>query len=181
MKQIDILCNDKIYAEMLSLELKEAGYETECRYTGYADIVLCEAERRVSDNCITFTEEGEADLIRPFSIEELILLIEKRTGDISSRVGTDVLYVSPTARYASYKGAQIALSELEHKLLYYLYTHSDRYVPVSELAREFFGEEDSENPVRVYISYLRNKLDETFGVKFIYTARGKGYMLKNEN
>lgn len=177
MKQIDIICNDKIYAEMLCLELEAAGYKASSRHSGCADIIIAELGHGIGENCITFSKKEGADLLRPFAVEELISLIEKRTGDMIPHAETDTLYVSPTAKYASYKGTQIALSELEHKLLYYLYTHRDRYVSASELAKGFFDDEGSQNPVRVYISYLRNKLDESFGVKFIYTARGKGYRL----
>jgi len=38
--------------------------------------------------------------------------------------------------------------------------------------------DDKNNADNVYVSYLRKKLDDTFGVKMIYTIRGKGYMLK---
>ena len=36
------------------------------------------------------------------------------------------------------------------------------------------------NVVDVYIRYLRSKIDEKFGVKFIHTVRGAGYVLREE-
>ncbi len=180
MKQIDIICNDKIYTEMLCLELEALGYITSGRNTGRADVVVCEAGQNIAENCITFSRtEGNADLTRPFLVKELVELIEKASGGALDKPQKE-LHVSPVSNHAVYKGERVELSELEHKILYYLYLRRDKYVSQSELASEFFGKESSVNPVRVYISYLRNKFDEAFGVKLIYTVRGKGYMLKTK-
>ena len=35
------------------------------------------------------------------------------------------------------------------------------------------------NVVDVYIRYLRAKIDERFGDKYIYTVRGVGYVIKD--
>ena len=173
MKQIDIICNDKIYTEMLCLELSDRGYKTTDKNTGRADVILIEADYPGNENTVTFSKKAGADLIRPFEIEALVSLIESK--DIHPNVSYE-LYVSASGSYAVYRGNEISLTELEHKILYYLYTN-DRYVTAEELAKEFFGDENEKNTVRVYISYLRNKLDEAFGIKFIYTARNKGYKL----
>ena len=175
MKQIDIICNDKIYTEMLSLELAERGYRVSDKNTGNADILLIEAEYKGTDNTVTFSRKEGADLVRPFAVEELVSLIEAK---YTEEQKADGLYVSPTAAYAVYRGTEISLSELEHAILYYLYSRAGSYVSADELAKEFFGNENEKNTLRVYISYLRNKLDEAFRVKLIYTARGKGYMIK---
>lgn len=180
MKRIDILCNDKLYTEMLCLELEELGYITSGKNTGHADVVVCEAEQKLGENYITFSAaEGKGDLTRPFLIEELVDLIEKASDGALDKPREE-LYVSPVSNYALYKGERVELSELEHKILYYLYLHKDECVSQAKLAGEFFDKESSLNPVRVYISYLRNKFDEAFGVKLLYTVRGKGYMLKTK-
>ena len=180
MKQIDIICNDKLYTEMLCLELEAAGYKTERRYTGHADLLLCDAELKREGNCITFSDRYEADLIRPFEISELITLAEQKLKNTEERSDIYSLWVCPESPYAVYRGTQIPLSELEHGILLYLYNRRNEYVSPKELAVAFFEDENMQNPVRVYISYLRNKLDEAFGVKLIYTAREKGYMLKTQ-
>ena len=179
MTQIDILCNDKIYTEMLCLELEAQGYTAFVGYTGYGDILLCEKGLEREGCCITFSENGDADLKRPFEIPLLLELIEVRSGDDNIVDNKEAaLYVSTVSAAAVYRGDRIILSELEHRILLYLYERKNEYVSQRELAEHFFGDQALQNPLRVYISYLRNKLDEAFGVKFIYTARGKGYMLK---
>ena len=161
---------------MLCLELSELGYKVSDKSTGRADLILMEKEGRGKGNIITFSRSKGADLIRPFTIAELVSLIGSKE---TKEHRADELFVSAVSCYAVYRATEIALTELEHRILYYLYTN-DRYVTAEELAKEFFGDENEKNTVRVYISYLRNKLDEAFGIKFIYTARGKGYMLKRQ-
>lgn len=176
MKKIDIICNDKIYAEMLALELEALGYKAGDRNSGRADIVLMEKEGKGEANLITFSKKEGSDLLRPFDIAELVTLIESKKPTAQK---TDCeLYVSEKSPYATYHNVRIELSELEHRMLLYLYKRSGEYVSTQELAHTLFDSSNAENPVRVYISYLRNKLDEAFGVKLIYTARGKGYQLK---
>jgi DNA-binding response OmpR family regulator len=36
------------------------------------------------------------------------------------------------------------------------------------------------NVVDVYVRYLRNKIDEKYGEKFIHTIRGVGYFAKDK-
>ena len=36
------------------------------------------------------------------------------------------------------------------------------------------------NTVDVYVRYLRQKIDEKFGIKVITTVRGVGYVIKDE-
>lgn len=178
MKQIDIICNDKTYTEMLRLELEACGYRTSDRYTGHGALVICDSSLKKQENCITFSFHDGADLVRPFAISELISLVEQRLENTGDTTESRDLWVCSDSAYAVCRGTQITLSELEHGILLYLYENRDKYVSQEELAEKFFGDGSLHNPVRVYISYLRNKLDETFGVKFIYTIRGKGYMLK---
>ncbi|MBR6514210.1 MAG: winged helix-turn-helix transcriptional regulator [Clostridia bacterium] len=173
MKQIDIICNDKIYTELLCLELSDRGYKTSDKNSGRADVILIEADYHGNENTVTFSKKEGADLVRPFDIEELVSLIESKNIKESF---FDELYVSQSGCYAVYKENEISLTELEHKILCCLYEAKGEYVTAEELAARFFDGEDK-NTVRVYISYLRNKLDESFGIKFIYTARGKGYKL----
>jgi len=39
--------------------------------------------------------------------------------------------------------------------------------------------EGESSVVGVYIRFLRSKIDEAFGVKYIHTVRGVGYILKD--
>ncbi len=70
----------------------------------------------------------------------------------------------------------IALTENEFKLISCLYERRGEAVSREELS-SVLGSSES-NMCDVYICMLRRKLDNRFGIRFLITVRGKGYMLK---
>ena len=60
----------------------------------------------------------------------------------------------------------------------YLYKRKGIEIPRSELYDSVWGGGDGENVVDVCVCYLREKLENKFGVKLIRTVRGKGYMFE---
>ena len=82
-----------------------------------------------------------------------------------------------------YNGEAIALTETERLLLEFLYENRGSAVSREEILTRVWGRDDNENARKtnltdVYIRYLREKLDDRFGVRIIFSVRGKGYMLK---
>lgn len=77
-------------------------------------------------------------------------------------------------------GAVVAMSRTEFRLLAELAIRSGEIVPVSELLRAVWGEQfiDEVHYVRLYIGYLRSKLEEDPAhPTLIVTRRGEGYQL----
>lgn len=74
---------------------------------------------------------------------------------------------------------QLELSPKEYKLLIYLLENQNRALSRMQLLNAVWGinYDNNTNVVDVYISYLRNKIEQS-GDKFIYTVKGTGYMLK---
>ncbi|MBN8091198.1 winged helix-turn-helix domain-containing protein, partial [Vibrio vulnificus] len=74
---------------------------------------------------------------------------------------------------------QIDLSPREYKLLLFLLENKDKVVSRMQILERVWGIQfdTNTNVVDVYISYLRNKLDESQG-KMIHTIKGTGYMLQ---
>ena len=79
-----------------------------------------------------------------------------------------------------YGEERLSLTETEHALLAALYGKRGDPVSRSELLLTVWGRETESktNLTDVYIRYLREKLDDRFGVRLIFSVRGKGYMLK---
>ncbi len=73
----------------------------------------------------------------------------------------------------------IDLSPREYKLLTFLLENKNKVVSRTQILNAVWGinYQNNTNVVDVYISYLRNKIDET-DFKFIHTIKGTGYMLK---
>ena len=70
----------------------------------------------------------------------------------------------------------------EFDLLNYLWQHEGAAVTRDELLSNVWGYEfaGDTNIVDVYIRYLRQKIDDKFGVKTIHTIRAVGYMFRYE-
>lgn len=60
--------------------------------------------------------------------------------------------------------------------------HAGQVVTRGMLLNDVWGYEyaGDTNIVDVYIRYLRTKIDEKTGVKYLHTVRGVGYMLRYE-
>lgn len=81
-------------------------------------------------------------------------------------------------RQVTVRGAQVKLSPTEYKLLYELATNAGRVLLHDELLRRVWGSEyrDEVEYLRVYIRYLRQKLEEDPArPRYILTEPGVGY------
>ena len=113
-------------------------------------------------------------------VEETYPFLSPKPAETEDSPAEDALIVDLLKKTAAYSGVSIPLTRREFELLAYLYTRRGFPVSREELIREVwrFNFTGDTNVVDVYIRYLREKLDERFGVKLILTVRGKGYMLK---
>lgn len=181
MPSVNIISDDILYAEMLRLELADAGYEAVCNSKEKSGLLIIDLDSRGNNyvgECITFSSnERGASFTRPIPVDALIKAAD---AFFNRAVCTDSedFFVYDDRGAFSYKGECVELSKLEHRLLLYMWNHRNETVSFDELAENVFGKDPgAHNLVRVYINYLRNKLDVKFFTKIIITVRGKGYML----
>lgn len=127
---------------------------------------------------------------RPFLVSELRSALEKFTdGEQSikkqkpkqkrvSELGRrkNILTCNYPKREAVFGSHIIPLSPAEAEVLRLLCERRGEIVTRDELSM-LFGQPEG-NISDVYICKLRSKIDNTLGIKFIYTVKGKGYTLK---
>ncbi len=139
----------------------------------------------ISDKCDVF-------LHRPFLMSELCYEIfsydESENTDITGRIQKNRVQKMPIGEKKSYlsvhadeKSAvigseKISLTDSELIILSYLCERRGETVSREQLS-SLLGSSEG-NICDVYICMLRKKIDNRFGVKFIYTVRGKGYMIR---
>ncbi|MNY70843.1 putative transcriptional regulatory protein TcrX [compost metagenome] len=77
-------------------------------------------------------------------------------------------------------GKTIDLSPTEYKLLNYLFENKNKVLSRTQILQAVWGInfDNTTNVVDVYISYIRNKIDET-EQKIIHTVKGTGYLVKD--
>ncbi len=132
--------------------------------------------------------DGGADdyLTKPFHFDELLSRINALTRrtkfnyEKKSNFHTCRDIRLDTDKHIVMKGDKVVdLSPKEYRLLLYLLENKNKVLTRVQILENVWGiqYDTNTNVVDVYISYLRNKLDES-NEKLIHTIKGTGYMLQ---
>lgn len=154
-------------------------------------IIMLTAKDDVSDKVMGLDMGADDYMTKPFAIEELlarirVLLKRRARGQGSAPECTTLraggLTLDKKSYAVAYNDEPIALTKKEFDLLCYLMEHAGQVVTRDMLLNDVWGYEyaGDTNIVDVYIRYLRTKIDEKTGVKYLHTVRGVGYMLRYE-
>ncbi len=154
-------------------------------------ILMLTAKDDVSDKVMGLDMGADDYMTKPFAIEELLARIRtalKRAQRGESarpeaqRYAVGELQLDTRAYTVTFRGEEISLTKKEFDLLAYLMAHAGEVVTRDALLDKVWGYAyaGDTNIVDVYVRYLRTKVDERVGVKYVHTVRGVGYMLKDE-
>lgn len=142
-----------------------------------------------TDDKVNALDSGADDyLVKPFHFKELISRVNaltRRTKFNYDKVETlyklGSLTINPEEHKVTENDKLIDLSPREYKLLLYLLENRNKVIPRTQILNAVWGinYDNNTNVVDVYISYLRNKIEQNH--KFIHTIKGTGYMLKEES
>lgn len=160
------------------------------RKTSEMPVILLTARDAVMDK-VSGLEMGADDyMTKPFAIEELLarirLALRKAAKGRNSLPPATILTAGDVelnveAHTVSCKGEPVQLTSREFALLQTLLENKNIVMSRDSLTNrvwgyDYFGET---NVVDVYIRYLRQKIDDAFGVQLIQTVRGVGYVVKD--
>jgi len=140
-----------------------------------------------ADNKVSALDSGADDyLVKPFHFKELISRINALTRRTKFNYKEkEQVYICHNLKvnldeHSVFQNENpIDLSPREYKLLLFLLENKNKVVSRTQILNAVWGinYDNNTNVVDVYISYLRNKIDENHH-KFIHTIKGTGYMLK---
>ncbi len=152
-------------------------------------VIMLTARDAVMDK-VSGLDMGADDYItKPFAIEELLARIRvtlrkggarrEAEGNALSACGVTMNVAAHTVTCA---GREISLTNKEFSLLQTLLENKTIVLSRDTLltrvwSYDYIGET---NVVDVYVRYLRQKIDDAFGIKLIQTVRGVGYVIKDE-
>lgn len=159
------------------------------RLESQVPIIMLTAKDDVTDKVAGLDMGADDYMTKPFAIEELLARIRvalnrkkqmtvESKGDIL-QIGNLVLDIK--SHSASYNNDELVLTKKEYELLEYLIRNKNVALTREQLLNnvwdyEYFGDT---NVVDVYIRYLRQKIDEKYGIHLISTVRGLGYIIKD--
>lgn len=152
-------------------------------------IIMLTAKDDVEDK-VNGLDLGANDYItKPFAIQELIARIRavlrnyhpsNDTPEGEILVAKD-LVMYPNRYEVRVKDETVELTKKEYLLLEFLMRNKRTVLSRDQILQKVWGYDyvGDTNVVDVYIRYLRAKIDERFGEKYIYTMRGVGYVIKD--
>lgn len=180
----DLMILDLMLPELSGIEVCRR-----LRHTSDLPIIMLTAKDDVSDKVMGLDMGADDYMTKPFAIEELLARIRvglKKHRAGSQSAGTALVCGPLSVDAASYQaqcaGQPVALTKKEFDLLKYLMEHQGAAMSRDALLNDVWGYEyaGDTNIVDVYIRYLRQKIDERFGIKTIHTIRAVGYMFQYE-
>ena len=159
------------------------------RQESQVPIIMLTAKDDVSDKVAGLDTGADDYMTKPFAIEELLARIRvalnrrkyaaEPKGDILQLGGVTLNLASHSAHFGE---DELVLTKKEYELLEYMMKNKNIALTREQLLNnvwdyEYFGDT---NVVDVYVRYLRQKIDEKYGVHLISTVRGIGYIIKDE-
>ena len=168
------------------------GIEVLRRVRKFSDvpIIMLTARDSVVDK-VTGLDGGADDYItKPFAIEELLARLRaafrKRQSEAEAH-SSDVLRfgllsLDPSAYTATMNSQPLELTKREFDLLHYMMENKGIVLTRDVLLERVWGYDyqGETNVVDVYIRFLRSKIDDKIGVRYIQTVRGVGYVLRED-
>jgi len=146
------------------------------------------------DDRVRGLELGADDYVtKPFSPRELVSRVRavlRRTDQASGQAPNEVIRVDErlqidfSRREVWVEGQLVKLRPTEYRLLYHLVQNAGWVMTYDQLLSKVWGYEYRDEPhyVRLYINYLRQKLEEDpANPKYILTERGVGYRFVDYN
>jgi len=183
-KDVDLVLLDIMLPELSGIEVCRR-----IRTESTVPIIMLTAKDDVTDKVAGLDMGADDYMTKPFAIEELLarirVALNRRTKLTQSKVEVlqiNELKLNLTSHSAYYGEEELALTKKEYELLEYLIRNKNIAVTREQLLNNVWDYEylGDTNVVDVYIRYLRQKIDDKFGVHLISTVRGVGYIIKDE-
>ncbi|MGZ4186792.1 MAG: response regulator transcription factor [Solirubrobacteraceae bacterium] len=149
-------------------------------------VLMLTARAAVSDRIDGLDAGADDYLVKPFDVDELkarlraLLRRAHGEGDGDGGLTFDQLRIDPS-RHGVWVGESfVELTRTEYQLLELLMLNPRRVLPHSLIYDRVWGYDfgPSSNALRVYVGYLRRKLEDAGAPPLIRTIRGVGYVLR---
>ena len=151
-------------------------------------VIMLTARDAVMDK-VSGLDAGADDYItKPFAIEELLarvrVALKKHNDQVQQTHRLTVCGVTmDTDRHeVTCNGEAIELTNREYELVHVLMENKNIVMDREKLMNRVCGYDyiGETNIIDVYVRHIRSKIDDVYGIRFIQTVRGVGYVIKDE-
>lgn len=181
-KPFDLVLLDIMLPEINGMEVLRR-----IRRTSQVPVIMLTARDAVADKVAGLDLGADDYVTKPFAIEELLARIRTALRKHAPEREEDILTAQSVRldvrrRTVTVGGSPVELTRREFDLLKYLMENKNIVVTREQLLENVWDIhfDGGTNTVDVYIRFLRQKLDDVFGIKLIHTVRGVGYVVKDE-
>lgn len=161
------------------------------RMESQVPIIMLTAKDDVTDKVAGLDMGADDYMTKPFAIEELLARIRVTLNRHSTKnlvvaekeeLTFGELQLNTVAHSCEYQGEELTLTKKEYDLLECLLRNKNVAMSREQLLSTVWGYEymGDTNVVDVYVRYLRQKIDDKYGIHMIETIRGIGYMIKED-
>ena len=149
-------------------------------------VLMLTARDAVEDRIDGLDAGADDYLVKPFDVGELqarlraLLRRSSLNGDAAGELSFEELRLDGGRHGVSVGGTFVELTRTEYQLLELLIANARRVLTHSVIYERVWGYDfgPASNSLRVYIGYLRRKLEEAGARPLIHTVRGVGYALR---
>ncbi len=149
-------------------------------------VLVLTARDTVADRIDGLDAGADDYLVKPFDIDELkarlraLLRRAGGEGDVDGGLSFAELRLDPARHGVTVDGTFAELTRTEYQLLELLMLNPRHVLPHSTIYDRVWGYDfgPTSNALRVYVGYLRRKLEEAGARPLIHTVRGVGYALR---
>jgi DNA-binding response OmpR family regulator len=183
-QSFDMIILDLMLPGRNGVEILESLREKRCQ----APVLILTAKDTVDDRVIGLDAGADDYLVKPFAFPELLARIRALTRrgrtDEVLRVRIGDLEIDRVTRHVKRAGDDIPLTAKEFELLEYLALNHGQTVTREMLSRDVWQIEQRATPldnvIDVHITRLRGKMDAPYGKRLLWTIRGVGFVLSEE-
>ena len=158
----------------------------EIRSSGDMGILILTARHMVSDRVLGLEAGADDYLSKPFAFDELVArirsILRRRSSSAAEIITVDDLEINTKIRQVRRASRLIELTNREFELLKLLAENKGRPVRRETILMHIWGSdyETDTDPVKVYITFLRKKLNAGGEEDLLHSLRGYGYVLRSK-
>jgi two-component system response regulator MprA len=148
-------------------------------------VLMLTARDAISDRIDGLDAGADDYLVKPFDVDELKARLRALLRRNGSQSDPDALAFAEIRLDSARHGAEVGesfteLTRTEYQLLELLMLNPRRVLPHSLIYDRVWGYDfgPGSNALRVYVGYLRRKLEQAGARDLIHTVRGIGYVLR---